>query len=995
MPFDVAGARKAGFRDDEILKVAAEHLGISPENLNETLKKHTPTEVLEALSTAKLPPPTSMGKAYTEEQPSVSAATRFGKYMENLSRPNYMMAQGVNAALEGQPIGPAMKSGWDLTKPMVFGDVIQSQMEKRAPGYVAENPSRTAAMSTIGGLGLDVALDPTTYLPGAVGTLWKGAKLIPGVEKAAKAGRAMAKEAILGSDIVSDTGRLFSNQVGSREHREAYNILKKYEDLQGYRAGTAVKEMAELDKKIVKLAKETGEDLPTLRGRIIDSVEKRAITDNPTINDVVDSLVTRNAEQLAAERAAGLKTGQVTQETGAVDYFIHALSDDGKKWLEKNGGPGFKGVSRQMTDTHASMIQRKYGDMGVAEVNDMMRQKGMKGDFFLVDPARAQAIRDVRSARAITGAEFYDEMGKTFGVSADAPEGYVRLYRGQPKGKAYPPSSYEGGDAGRWFSTEKSAAEFYGGDIKYVDVPKSVADAAVQPDTMYSKTGRYLDPEWANKAGNIESLKSTDGLVAVKPERLKGQLFPPEVAKVIDAHHEKFTNPEEVNTVFRAYDAAQNWWKAWTLGIFPAYHARNMAGNIWNNSLAGVRNPAVYQKAAEMQMGKAGVLKTALGDMDYQDVVKLAGEKGVLGKGFYGGDIPEAVTDAMAKGKWLTLGRDNKLVKTGRHIGSLIEDNARLAHFVDKLQKGMDADTAAQSVKKFLFDYTELTPTEQNVLKRVFPFYSWSRKNIPLQLEMMVRKPGQQLLPVKLKHEVERLSAGDKPIPDANLPEWLAGDYPIRTSERHTDEKDQSKNVFSYTPVAGYLPWGDLPRMMNNPAETAGFMVSPLLKEPAQQAANYDLYFKRKIANKEIPQAYVFPSEGEEFTRFMGVKLSPRAAHVARNIRLLATMHRANPFQAFGETTSELGTGEKLSQYILGARTYDVDEITAMIQGMYSEKKKIDSLQKDLYVLGRDLAKARAQGKNQAAEDAEAKIKLITDAMSRIGREEFPKHISK
>ena len=343
----------------------------------------------------------------------------------------------------------------------------------------------------------------------------------------------------------------------------------------------------------------------------------------------------------------------------------------------------------------------------------------------------------------------------------------------------------------------------------------------------------------------------------------------------------------------------------------------------------------------------------------------------------------------------MTLGRDNKLVKTGRHIGSVIEDNARLAHFVDKLQKGMDADTAAQSVKKFLFDYTELTQTERNVFKRVFPFYSWSRKNIPLQLEMMVRKPGQQLLPVKLKHEVERLSAGDRPIPDANLPEWLAGDYPIRTSERHTDEKDQSKNVFSYTPVAGYLPWGDLPRWANNPAETAGFMVSPLLKEPAQQAANYDLYFKRKIANKEIPQAYVFPSEGEEFTRFMGIKLSPRAAHVARNIRLLATMHRANPFQAFGETTNELGTGEKLSQYILGARTYDVDEITSMIQGMYSEKKKMDSLQKDLYVLGRDLGKARAQGKNQAAEDAEMNIKLITDAITRIGREEVPKHISK
>jgi len=905
MPFDVAGARKAGFRDDEILSVAAKEFGISPENLAETMKTYTATDILETLSKSNLPEPSGMGKAFTEEQPSVSAATRFGKYMEYLSAPNYAVAQGASAALEGKPIIPAMKTGFNLTKPKVFGDVIQEQMEKRVPEFVAEHPTATAAVSTVGGLAADVAFDPTTYLPGAVGTAWKSAKLIPGVEKAAKAGRAVAKEAILGNALVSDVGRLFSNQVGSREHREAYDILKKYENLQGYRASKAVGEMADLDKRIVKLAKETGEDLPTLRARIIDSVEKRAITENPTINDVVDSLVSRNKEQLAKEKLAGLKTGEITQETGAVDYFIHALSDDGKKWLEKNGGKEFKGVSRQMTDSHASMIRRKYGDMSVAEVNSAMKAKGVKGDFFLVDPARAQAIRDVRSARSITGAEFYDEMGKTF--------------------------------------------------------------------------------------GKVEG----EGLVAVKPERLKGQLFPPEVAKVIDAHHEKFTNPEEVNTVLRAYDAVQNWWKAWTLGVFPAYHARNMAGNIWNNALADVRNPRVYKVALDMQRGKSGVLKTATGDMSYDDVVKLAGERGVFGRGFYGGDIPGAVDDVLVKGKWLTLGKNNKLVKTGRTIGTAVEDNARLAHFVDKISKGMDADSAAKSVKKFLFDYTELTAFEQNAMKRVFPFYSWSRKNLPLQLEMMVKKPGQQLLPVKLKHEVERLSAGDQPIPEANLPEWLAGDYPVRTSQRHKDENDPNKSVFSYAPVAGYLPWGDLPRIVNDPGGTAAFMTSPLLKELYQQATNKDLYFRRKIATKEIPQGVVIPSEGQEFTRFMGVKLTPRAAHVARNIRLLSSLHRANPFQIFGETTNELGTGEKLSQYILGVRTYDVDEVTSMIQGMYKEKKKMNGLQKDLYVLGRELGKAEAKGNERAAKDASDRIKLITDAISRIGQEEIPKHIQK
>ena len=998
MPFDVAGARKAGFRDDEILNVAAKELGISESNLTSAREKYSDKDILDALkSGATLPEPSSQA-LYAKGSEELSAATRFGKVMENLSRPNYMMAQGVNAAIEGEPVIPAMGKGWSLEEPMVFGDVIQSQMEKRAPAFVSENPSITAAISTLGGLTSDVVLDPTTYTPGILGKTWKAAKYIPGVEGLAKAGRAKTKEFILGNAIVSDVGRLFTNKVGSKAHRDAYDILKKYEDLQGYRSQVAVKEMVELDKQIVKLAKDTGEDLAVLRGKIIDSVEKRLISDNPTINDVVDSLVSRNAEQLRLEQEAGLRTKGFTpkskqlgvpltpegyakeaalldsktpvkyvgdqmgfpmfqQENGVgsfikkpdetvreafaraqkkfgiepeptvKDYFVHALSNDGKKWLEKNGGSGFKGISKNMTDTHASMIQRKYGDMSIREVNDMMRTKGLKGDFFLVDPARAQAIRDIRSARAITGAEFYDEMAKTFGVD-------------------------------------------------------TVSDGAQQ--LIKTGPGRYNFVK--------EGVNQTE-LIPVKPPRLKGKLFPPEVASVIDKHYERFTNPEEVNTVLRTYDSVQNWWKSWTLGIFPAYHARNMAGNIWNNSLADVRNPIVYKIAADIQRGKGGILKTAFGDMEYKDVIKLAGERGVIGKGFYGGDIPKAVDDLLVKGKWNTLGVDNKVVKTGRNVGATIEDNARLAHFVDKLRKGMDADSAAKSVKKFLFDYTELTSAEQNLFKRVFPFYSWSRKNIPLQLEMMVRKPGQQLIPVKLKHEIERGSKEDRPIPEANLPEWLVGDYPIRTSGRHKDESDQRKNVFSYTPVAGYLPWGDLPRWGNNPQGTAAFMVSPLLKEPLQQGVNYDLYFKGKIANPELPQGTIIPKEGEEFTRFMGVKLTPRAAHVARNIRLLATLHRANPFQVFGESTSDLGTGEKMSQYILGVRTYDVDEIDSMVKGLYSEKRKIVALEKDLYILSRELSKAREQGKNRAAIDAQERIKTITDAIGRISKEEVKKHI--
>jgi len=875
--FDVAGALKAGYTAQDI----ADHLGKEDQfDVNSARKAgYTSEDIIKYLTGYEIP---SGIDSNVEGTVGVmeKADTRFGKMAEALSAPNYAMAQGASAALKGEPILPAMKKGFLLEEPKVFGDVLEENMP-----YSFADPTTSAVIQAGGGLALDVALDPITYMGGI------GKRVVKGVSKSWEY---VSKN----NEAVESLGKLFSNQVGSTVHKEAYEILSRFENIKHSRTGRAVEEMVQLDKKIKKLAKDTGEDVTVLRSRIVDNVEKRLKSDNETVNEIASFVKERNVAQLAKEQDLGLRTGEVIKETSGVDYFIHAVTPDGKKWLEKYGGKEFKGITRNMTDVHASMVHRKYGGMTVSEINDLMRKKGFEGEFFIKDPARGQAVRDLRHARAVTAAEFYDEMGKTFG-----------------------------------------------------------------------------------------RVEATPDLVQVTPERLKGMYFEPDVAQIIDLHHKAFINPDEVNKFLRHYDNVQNWWKRWTLGIFPAYHARNMAGNVWNNSLAGVRNPKVYKEAYNIQRGKTGVIKTVTGDMDYGEVMQLAHERGVLGRGFYGGDIPSAVDDAMMKGKWLTVGSDNKLVRGGMKVGKAIEENARLAHFVDKIKKGMSPDDAARSVKKFLFDYTELTAFEQNVMKRVLPFYSWSRKNLPLQAEMFLRRPGQQMLPIKFKHEIERLSEKDNPPPEANVSEFLKGDYAIRVGGR------SEEGTFPYAPLAGYLPWGDLPRWVNNPVETFMYMTSPLIKEPIQQVANYDAFFRRRIANPELEQSVVFPTGDQEFTRFLGVRLSPRASHVLRNIRLLSIIDRANPFNVFGEDrigVRELGPGQKLAQYIIGIRNYDQDELKGVVYGIFKEKRKIDELTKELRFLARELGRAKDP---TTTKDIRDRIRMIQNAQKRIATEEIPKHI--
>jgi hypothetical protein len=85
--------------------------------------------------------------------------------------------------------------------------------------------------------------------------------------------------------------------------------------------------------------------------------------------------------------------------------------------------------------------------------------------------------------------------------------------------------------------------------------------------------------------------------------------FPPEVAKLLNRSYRALSNTEEVNKVLKLYDGAQNWWKMWSLGIRPAYHTKNVIGNVWNSYLGGLTNPVRY--------GEAGVFQTKLAKNDF------------------------------------------------------------------------------------------------------------------------------------------------------------------------------------------------------------------------------------------------------------------------------------------------------------------------------------------------------------------------------------------
>jgi len=151
---------------------------------------------------------------------------------------------------------------------------------------------------------------------------------------------------------------------------------------------------------------------------------------------------------------------------------------------------------------------------------------------------------------------------------------------------------------------------------------------------------------------------------------------------------------------------------------------------------------------------------------------------------------------------------------------------------------------AAASVKKYLFDYEDLTPFERDVMKSVIPFYTWMRKNIPLQIESMFTKPmfgkkGLWYMAIpKIKNNLEQMSAD---FEEVHTPDYFEDMYAIRLPI-----KREGKATY----LNPNLPFQDLNRMTYR--DVIGSL-SPAFRLPYELAAGtkgYSYFFDRPIETR-------------------------------------------------------------------------------------------------------------------------------------------------
>ena len=184
----------------------------------------------------------------------------------------------------------------------------------------------------------------------------------------------------------------------------------------------------------------------------------------------------------------------------------------------------------------------------------------------------------------------------------------------------------------------------------------------------------------------------------------------------------------------------------------------------------------------------------------------------------------------------------NLPLQLSRDFGMATETFVRGSLGFDTLLKGGAVDEAFDNIMKFHFDYSDLSDFERNVVKRVVPFYTWTRKNLPLMMEMMVRRPQIFNRYNSFKKEME---LGLEPPEE--LPDWMVRQGSIQTPWTY---KGESMFITPDLPFKSPLELidpvlsGDLSvaDRVDKALRTVGSQMTPLIKAPYEWKAKQNLW---------------------------------------------------------------------------------------------------------------------------------------------------------
>ena len=331
----------------------------------------------------------------------------------------------------------------------------------------------------------------------------------------------------------------------------------------------------------------------------------------------------------------------------------------------------------------------------------------------------------------------------------------------------------------------------------------------------------------------------------------------------------KFGTQKEVTPILKLVNGFNNVFKRFKV-FTPGFHLRNITGNATNLALSGIpvsQIPDLYTRAAKI-LDDDNVIdlmrKANLGTLTDAERVQFDLLRQFVDNGFYRagtgvqdlgeivsksynvteepltsfGQVAEAVGGTpLTKVKSKTLDRatdfsamiNDKLDSLNR-MAALIYGNENPTYF-----KRLGFDNAADAVRYALFDPGNMSPTEINTIKKIIPFYTFTKQNLIYQVTNAAKNSSRY-------HQL--IKAFDKAYD--SMDEDSYRDYQKENFQLPLPFEDEDGNTIM---LKMNLPVSDL-TIFSSPQNTLQRIVSsttPLIRAPFEQVTGVDTYTGQEI----------------------------------------------------------------------------------------------------------------------------------------------------
>lgn len=575
-------------------------------------------------------------------------------------------------------------------------------------------------------------------------------------------------------------------------------------------------------------------------------------------------------------------------------------SQIGRKNPLKDLGLGTATIEQLVKDTSIPILGKQYlideyghllPNHDSKRLGKLVRQIGQmqkamteaKQDHFFQHPlASLQTHMLSRGEATAKGNAALDILAKGIGPAEEAasaarygvPKGYVRV--GDILGGKQSPIGLRKGNL------DEGAAKALAGRL----------DPAL--DTTWETTEAEL-AAMLNKHGQPISESAKAKIRADAMRTLSNLVVPKEIADDVVRLKSFFEQPEEVGKLVSTADSLMGMFKAGVL-TWPARYSRDFFSGQFNLAMAKMWSPKDLGDAKAVVNGRAidalqfpvvqqmlareglqetpenamQMLRTHLASMEIvgakqaamsevgQNVGPMAAKLSDMEKEIPGMHPVTLGTAAKElKGDWRNLGikgvfgaKDTTMpvVRAGNELGTYTDSVNRLTGYLNQIRKGIDQFEARAKVMANQVDYTTraYTPFERAYMKRVLPFYSFTRKMMPYVFSHLTDEPSGRL--AQVVRGQTRMRDDEQFVP-SHIAQTTA--MPIPGAPPGSQRFLTSLGLMHEDPLNLFRPGQTLYKTGQGTLQELAGRLNPLAKAPLEWIAGKQLYSGRELEDLE------------------------------------------------------------------------------------------------------------------------------------------------